>query len=182
MYATDFYEILETLKTNSDLKVRVLAEIDAGNIIGKSTEEDSRKSDFKTILKELVNGQILTLEDSYSEVERRIPRATSRHASDNRTFADGWGERLVRVQLSRFYNQAVLKHLRDEGEEVVFVPHSGHEESTSRCTQELANKEHSIELLLTRLENAYERGDYSDRGAKVPNHPHCTHVVMPKIT
>ena len=122
------------LQDNLELKQRVLTLIKEKPIFGKSIKGDSRVEEFRKILGELVNGNINSLEISYTEVESRLPRSQSIYVSDNRVFASGWAERLVRTHLSRFYNQSVLEELDEGGEEECFIPSSSSSNLSPRCT------------------------------------------------
>ena len=93
-------------------------------------------------------------------------------------FASGWAERLVRTQFSRFYNQAVLQQLTAHGDTECFVPHSASEQASSQCSQLLAGRTHNVQGLLTLLADSYALGQFS-KTPKIPDHPHCTHVVRP---
>ena len=42
----------------------------------------------------------------------------------------------------------------------------------------LANREHEVLMLHTRLVNSYTAGNWC-QDAKIPEHPHCTHVIRP---
>lgn len=177
-YANEFNEILIALNSNSELRRRVVELIQDKPILGKSIEEDTRVNKFREILTELVDGNISSLEESYAKVESVIPRNESRYYSDNRVFASGWAERLVRTQLSKFYNQAILEELKDRGEEECFVPASSSHNLSSRCAI-IQNETYKVEELLQNLIENYENGEY-DSSIKIPEHPHCSHVIRPK--
>lgn len=176
-YARDFYDIPTVLLSNEELRDSVLALIESEPMPGKATEGDGRLDEFRGVLHQIVSGEV-ALEGAYSYVEERIPRASSPHSPNNKVFPLGWGERLVRTQLSRCYNQAVLQSLVEQGETECYVPHSEHEATDSSCTLELADTTQKVEVLLDRLINTYALGNW-DRLVKIPNHPHCTHVVVP---
>ena len=59
-----------------------------------------------------------------------------------------------------------------------FVPHSDEQDASSACTQQLAGGLHSVTMLYTRLLDNYQMGNWL-KEVKIPNHPHCTHVVRP---
>jgi hypothetical protein len=177
-YANEFNEILPSLADNSELRQRVVQLIQTKPIPGKAIEEDTRVNKFRGILIELIEGNISSLEESYSKVEFGIPRDESKYLSDNRVFASGWSERLVRTQLSRFYNQAILEELKDRGEEECFVPASSSHNLSSRC-EIIQNKNYKVHELLKNLITNYENGQF-DQSIKIPEHPHCLHVVKPK--
>lgn len=178
-YAEDFFDIPTALVMNGDLLQLVVSLIESDSIPGKVLEDDSgnRLEVFRHILTELANGEI-GLETAYQQTQTRLPIHTSPHSSNSRVFSDRWAERLVRTQLSRFYNQAVLKQLLEIGAENCFVPHSEAEKLSSSCTQELAGRQHLVSMLYDRLIDNYSNGNFS-REVKIPNHPHCTHVVRP---
>lgn len=177
-YANEFNEILPCLKNNSELRQKAVELIQTKPITGKSIEEDNRVNKFREILVELIEGNIASLEESYAIVESEIPRNESRYFSDNRVFSNGWSERLIRTQLSRFYNQTILEDLKDKGEEECFVPASSSHNLSSRCAI-IQNKNYKVDELLQNLVKNYENEQY-DKSIKIPEHPHCSHVVKPK--
>lgn len=177
-YANEFAEILTALGNNSELRLRVVKLIQTKPILGKAIEEETRVTKFREILIELVEGKISSLEESYLKVEFAIPRSKSKYSYDNRVFANGWSERLVRIQLSRFYNQGVLEKLKDSGDKECFVPASSSHNLSSRCAI-IQNQTYYVDELLQNLINNYDKGQY-DSSIKIPEHPHCSHVIKPK--
>ncbi|HHG0423561.1 TPA: hypothetical protein ACPTCW_000123 [Yersinia enterocolitica] len=177
-FASEFSEIPEALRNNPPLKERVLLLINQKPIVGKVTEGGNRLEAFRKVLASFVNGEI-DFNKALTEVETAIPRYTSIHSGDNRVFASGWPERLLRTQLSRFYNQAVMEEELGKGNTECFVPPSSAEKTSSACSQFLAGKVHDISHLHQLLISSYENGDFSNKGPKIPDHPHCTHVVKP---
>jgi len=176
-YAENFYEIPDVLARNENLRRAMLRLIDTEPMPGKVTEGGNRLEVFRRILRDLTNGEF-DLGEAYLKTQVEIPRHESPHSHNNRVFPQGWAERLVRIQFSRFYNQAVLEQLREEGAEECFVPHSETEAADSPCTLHLAGRKQSVELLFTRLVNSYSKGVWS-KDPKIPDHPHCTHVIKP---
>lgn len=177
IYAQDLYEIPEVLSHNGDLREAVIALVESQPIAGKATEGGDRVNRFRAILIDLFNGDT-NFTEAYHRTERELPRHSSIHRDSNRVFASGWAERLVLTQYSRFYNQAVMEKLINEGYTECYVPHSPGEDVSSPCSQQLAGGNHSLQTLYTRLIESYERGQWT-RKAKIPDHPHCTHVVTP---
>lgn len=173
-WAEDFYEILESLRLKDDLSQRVKQLIANKEIVGKSLKGENRKQYFRDILTDLVDGNI-SLEESYVLVETQISRNSSIYREDNRVFSDHWGERLVRTNLSKFYNQAVLLFMLDNGNTTCFIPHTSYEQGP-RCSL-LAGQKHDARRLLQKLEQAFEEGVLSRD--IIPDYPHCTHVVIP---
>lgn len=178
LYANDFTEIPAALAGNQPLRDAMLALIANQPIAGKATEGDNRLNTFREILHELTTGTI-NIHQAIRRVESELPADSSAYAGNNQVFPHGWAERLVRTQFSRFYNQAVLEELIARGETECFVPHSPSEQGTAPCSQVLAGRTHSVRLLHTLLVDSYGLGHWSDI-PKVPDHPHCTHVVAPK--
>jgi hypothetical protein len=180
-YANEFNEILPSLTDNSELKQKVVELIKTRPIPGKSIEEDIRVNRFRGILVELIKGDISSLEESYAKIESEIPRSESRYSSNNHVFSRGWSERLVRTQLTRFYNQAILEKLKNSGENECFVPASSSRNFSSECAI-IQNKNYKVDELLQNLIKFYENGQFDrvDRSIKIPEHPHCSHVVKPK--
>lgn len=161
LYANDFSQIPTALAKNDRLRRRVVALVAAEPVVGKSTQEPSRLAELREILRELTLGEY-----NIRRVEVRLPPHTSRHGHDRRVFARGWAERLVRTQYSRFYNQAVL------------VPRSPSQDHSTNCSRTIAGRVHRVDELLRNLVTAYANGDFSP-STRIPEHPHCTHVVRP---
>jgi len=174
LYAEQFSDIPEVLAQSATLRDAMLTLIETEPVYGKVTEGDDRLARFKEVLKSLVNADI-SLRDAYLQVEQELPRQTSMYASSNRVFTVDWSERLIKTQYSRFYNQAVLEQLLAQGESQCFIPHSSSEASNSDCTLYLAGNVHDLKTLHNRLMESYGQGNW--QRLKVPDHPHCTHVV-----
>jgi hypothetical protein len=178
MYATQYSEIPSAFAKNDRVRNRALLLIAREAVPGKATEGGTRLDDLRSVLTRIVNGEI-SPSSAYAEIERVLSRQQSVHSSSNRVFATGWGERLIRTQVSRFYNQAFLEIALDDGVKMVFVPHSSEEDGASLCTQVLAGNSHDCHELLSRLVKTYSEGDFTSKDPKIPHHPHCTHVVTP---
>lgn len=176
-YAQEFNQILITLSKNEEIRKYMLHLIDEQPMPGKVTEGVQRLEIFRNILKSLVTEEIDLLK-SFQETESKIPRNSSEHSANNRVFASGWAERLVKTQLSRFYNQSVMEILMSQGQTECFVPHSSDEESNSNCSKYLAGKNHEIKPLYNLLIESYSKGNWI-KDIKIPDHPHCSHVIMP---
>lgn len=176
-YAQEFGEIADVLLANQSLQSRALSLIQNAPIPGKAIEETDRLHSFRSILKNLVQGE-LTILEAYLKTVVEIPRHTSLHSDDRRVFSKNWAERLIRVQLSRFYNQAVMEELLERKETQCYVPHTSSEEKESECTQLLAGKHHSLKKLYDRLIESYEKGNWQT-AVKIPDHPYCSHVIQP---
>lgn len=176
-YAQDFYEIPEAVDENSELQDRVLGLVAEEPIPGKVTEGGDRTETLRNILSAFFEGEI-SLQKSIQRISEELPRHESRHAHSNRVFANGWDERLARTQISRFYNQAVLLTLKEDGENECFIPPSEHEDRDSSCTIQLAGGTAEIDSLLNRLNRAYSEGEWHE-DVMIPDHPHCTHTVTP---
>ena len=178
-YAENFFEIPTALAANDRLRQTVITLIKSEPMPGKVLEDSNgnRLEIFRSILTDLANGTI-DLVNAFQRTREELARQTSPHSSNNRVFSRGWEERQVKTQFSRFYNQAVLKQLQAEGVEMCFVPHSDEQDASSACTQQLAGGLHSVTMLYTRLLDNYQMGNWL-KEVKIPNHPHCTHVVRP---
>jgi hypothetical protein len=177
MYATQYSEIPTAFASEVRIRDRALLLVSRELMPGKATEGGDRLNQLRDLLTRVIEGKI-TPSAACTEVERTIPRENSVHALNNRVFPTSWGERLIRTQVSRLYNQAVLELALEDGIEEVFVPHSSEEEGSSACTQFLAGGRHRTRELLDRLVQAYSQGDFGMKEPKVPHHPHCTHVVV----
>jgi hypothetical protein len=163
---------------NARLKARVLEVLNRDPLPAKALEGGNRLATFKALIARIMSGE-MSIATAYRQAEVDLPRQQSLHSASNRVFPSGWGERLVRTQISRFYNQAVLELVVEDGITSVDVPHSSEEDSSSDCTRLLAGGRHDAKQLLDRLIRAYAQGDFSARDPMIPHHPHCTHVVVP---
>ena len=176
-WAEDFYEIQDTVEKNTALQEKIQSLVSDEPIHGKVLEGDGRTESLRDILAAFFESQA-SLDEAVEMVASALPQNESPHLHDNRVFADGWDERLVRTQASRFYNQAVLENLKEEGNQHCYVPHSAEEDVDTDCTLQLAGNEAEVDTLLDRLVRTYGRADYHNE-VKIPNHPHCTHTVVP---
>lgn len=176
-YAQEFSDIPRALAENETLRNAVLALIDREPMPGKVTEGGDRLTRVRAILRDLVEGRI-GLTQAYRRVDAELPRQASIYAGDNRVFAANWQERLIRTQFSRFYNQAVMEELIGREETRCYVPHSEAEAADSPCSRQLAGAHHDVNTLHRRLVESYGQGNWT-QAVKIPNHPHCTHVVAP---
>lgn len=177
VWANEFAEIPVILAERTDLREAVLGLINEQPMSGKVTEGGNRLGRFREIMTALVGGKI-GLAEAYRRTELELPRLESMYGGNNRVFASGWAERLVRTQYSRFYNQAVMEQLLNDGAVSCFIPHSSDEDPGSKCSRLLAGGSHDLRRLYDRLINSYARGNWANE-LKVPEHPHCTHVVTP---
>lgn len=177
VWAKEFDHIPAALAERTDLRELAIKLIDNQPIPGKVTEGEDRLLRFREILKMLFRGEI-TLHEAYRRTQAELPRANSIHSSNNKVFAEGWAERLVRTQFSRFYNQAVMEQLLSEGQTQCSVPHSSAEDRGSKCSMLLAGRTHELKILYDRLVESYGRGNWT-KDLKIPDHPHCTHVIAP---
>lgn len=106
-----FSEMLSALQKNDKLRDTAIQLIKTVPIPAKATEEKERDEIFRNIMLELVTGKIKSLEDAYRTVEGRLPRSSSKYADNSRVFSSDWAKRHVNTQLSRFYNEALLRSL-----------------------------------------------------------------------
>ncbi len=176
-YAKEFSEIGLVLEERPDLQDAILKLVDVEPMPGKATEGEDRLDRFKSILKRLFLGEV-DLVEACRLTEHELPPGRSIHAGNTRVFPSGWTERLVRTQYSRFYNQVVMVELLSEGYTKCFVPHSTEEDPSTNCSMYLAGGVHDLKVLYERLIDAYSRGNWS-KEVKIPDHPHCTHVITP---
>lgn len=176
-WATYYDEIPEALKTNEEVKRHALSLIPAEPIIAKSLEGDNRTALFREILNEFFNGSI-EQEEAETRIWQELPPSESPHRGDNQLFHDQWAERIIRSQVSRFYNQSVMEFLEERGESEVFVPRSPRQYSDSECTIHLAERQHPISELLEYLYSQQREGNWN-HGVTIPGHANCTHTVVP---
>lgn len=177
-YAVQFSEITTVLAANTQLRAAVDNLAATEPMPGKATEGGNRLNQFRIILRDLIAGRI-GFEEAILRTGQGLPRSESLHAASNKVFATGWEERLVRTQLSRCYNQAVIEMLLAEGHTSGFIPHSSEEDQNSRCTRELAGANQDLSTLFGRLVRVYREGNWNSPPAMIPDHPHCTHTITP---
>lgn len=177
LYANDFTEISDVLSENTELRAAVLSLIDDQPIPAKVMEGGDRLEKFRAIMKSLVQGEI-DLTEAYRRTEIDLSRQVSVYSGNNRVFCKNWAERHVRTQFSRFYNQAVMEKLLADGHTQCFVPHSSAERPDSPCSLKLAGGIHDLKTLYDWLVRSYVEGKWIQE-VKIPDHPHCTHVVVP---
>jgi hypothetical protein len=177
LWANEFSEVLEALRSNTTLRERAITLICGQRMPGKATEGQGRVELARGILCDLVRGDI-NFKCAIARAENELAAEKSPHCDNNRVFCHQWAERFLRTQLSRFYNQAVIELLLENGEVEGLVPHSSGESADSQCAQLLAGGVHTLRLLLQRLVESYEQGHWSS-DVKIPDHPHCTHVIRP---
>lgn len=178
-YAKDFYEIHDALKNNAELTRKTLDLIQNEPISGKVTTGGSRLDDFREILIDFFD-QKIDLNTAIIETERKLPRNQSMYSANSQVFPSGWAERLVRTQVSRFYNQAVLELIIESGSDDCFIEHSTNEQGSSKCSQQLAGTTQSAQVMLERLKSSYGDGNWG-KDLKLPEHPHCTHTFSPVV-
>jgi len=176
-YASEFNEILTALSNNSTLRTKVIGLIETKPINNKAIEEKEREEKFKSILKTLVNRDILGLEYTYTKISENIPASESKYANNPSVFSKDWEEKLVRTHLSRFYNHAVLEELQENGKLECFIPSAESEFQNFSCMH-AKDTTCNINELLQNLIDHYEFGK-NNASLKIPEHPHCNHVVRP---
>jgi len=177
IFASEFRDIPDAIAENTDLRDVIYELVGEQPIPSKVLEEPERLARFRQILEILVSREI-DVSEAVRRTERYIPRQESIHRVSDRVFPDGWASELVRTQFSRFYNQALMMQLLAEGHTKCFVPHSSEEVANSPCSQQLAGREHELGVLYQRLIDYYSAGEWSAE-PRIPDNPHCTHVVRP---
>lgn len=165
------------LNKNLALKSKILNLVKIEPIVGKVLEGDKRLNDFREILENFFN-LIISLDSAILEIEQKLKRSESIYYNNNRVFPSGWAERLIRTQISRFYNQAVLTSIIEKGDDSCTVEQSLHEQPDSKCSQQLVGTIQSANIMLSRLKLAYGEGNWNN-DLKLPDHPHCTHTFVP---
>jgi len=175
-YALDFRGIPDVLAQNATIRNKVAALVASEPMPGRVTEGGTRVEQSRAILQSFVAGDI-DLREAYRRTAAELPRSTSIHASSNRVFADGWAERHVRTQLSRFYNHAVMEMLLAEGITTGRVAHSRDEEHD--CGLIRGGPTFDLTGLRDRSVAAYRDGNWDGPGPRIPDHPHCTHAISP---
>lgn len=176
-FATEFRGIPAALAQEDALRILMVDLISNRPILGKSVEGVGRAEKLRQILIGVATARI-PLETAAAEVRNQLPRTASPHSTDNRVFPTNWAERLVTVQFSRFYSQAVLTHLVGSSVETCLIPHAEEENPAGRCAMFYAGKPHHTVDLLKSLVDAYEKGLWSEE-VRVPAHPDCHHVAAP---
>lgn len=176
-FAKEFRDIPSTLAANGELCEAILKLVQSEPMPGKATEGANRIDLFRPILESFFKGEI-DLKIAISDTESKLPRSMSPYSDSNRVFATGWAERLVRTQISRFYNQAVLQYILASGHTTCRIHHSSDEAGTSNCSQLLAGTTQDASIMLERLIENYRDGVWG-KEVKIPDHPHCTHTIFP---
>lgn len=154
LYATDFTEIPTALANNRNVRHRMITLVASEPIVGKAIEEPNRLPIFREILRELTLGNV-NIHGAIRRVSSDLPPGRSSYGHDRRVFPQGWEERIIRTQYSRFYNQAVLDELFDKGTQKCFVPHSSSEQPTNECSLRIAGRAHEVAELRHNLRQAY---------------------------
>lgn len=173
-YAYEFNDILPVLSVNAPLRQKVIVLINSKPICHKAIEECAREAKFRQILADLVNRNILSVEFACKKIKKEIPMEQSIHDPEDRTFLNGWEERLVRLHLSRFYNHVILDDLSQNGEEECFIPLP---EEKADCIHD-DNRKFKVDELLSNMIKFYDLGDPQIK-SKIPEHANCPHVVIP---
>lgn len=176
-FAREFKEIAAALAQEDALRIRVINLVRSRPILGRAVEGPGRADELRSILELLAAGRI-TVGEAGAQTQQRLPRASSPYASDNRVFASDWADRLIRVQFSRFYNQAVLEQLSEAAVVDCVVAHATEEQPGGTCAQNVAGRRLPVAELLSNLVAAYEQDAWDER-IRVPRGPHCHHVVSP---
>lgn len=180
IWAKHFYEIETVLGERTDIVEEMVLLIEREPIHAKVLEGKGRQEKLKEILIEVVRRK-RQLKDSYIWLERQLGRVGSSHEINNRVFPNGWGERVIRDNFSRFYNHAVMNLLLKDGHTKCYIPVSPYSDMDSKCSHSLSDGEHEIYPLLASLVDTYSNGNYSNKNPRIPDHPHCTHVVHPVV-
>lgn len=177
VFAEEFGDIQRILTLNTDLKDEVYALVQSAHVHAKVLEGSNRLDRFRGIMERLVAEEI-DLAEAVRRTERYLSPRDSPYSRNAKVFPSGWAIKLVRTELSRFYNQAVAEQLLREGATRCFVAHSSAERSESKCSQFLAGKDHDLRELYAKLTKNFGNGDW-DTELRIPNHPYCTHVIAP---
>ena len=176
-WATYCSEIPSALSDNDEVRSHSLELIAKEPLMAKSLEGGTRKDDFRDILAEF-NRDAIDRDTAEKRVLQELPASESPHRGNSHVFNNQWAERLIRSQVSRFYNQAVLEVLEEQGHSECFVPHSPSEDRDSDCTIQLAGGTHSVSDLLRFLYSQQRQRNWND-GVTIPGHANCTHTVVP---
>jgi hypothetical protein len=180
-WATYYDEIPEALENNDSVRSHALELIAQEPILGGAVEGGTRTDDFRNILDDVFRGEE-SLSAAETRVERELPKSESPNSHDTQnTFNQQWAERLVRMQASRFYNQSVFEILQENGESHCYIHRSPDQDADSGCTRLLSETEQPISDLLHYLYSQQRDGNWDD-GVTIPDHPNCTHTVVPVYT
>jgi hypothetical protein len=176
-WAEYYSEIPEAIESSNELKNKVSDLVKSRPIHGKKVEGGDREEKLKNILSGFFEGNY-GFEQAYDKTYRELPERESTYAGNSQVFRSNWNESIVRMQVSRFYNQGVLHLLKERGEDECFVPYSPDQYPDSECTVKLAGGTAKVDVLLGRLERKYDEADYSTP-VTIPSRPNCTHTVVP---
>ena len=180
-YAKEFSEIKDCIVINKKIKQRMIKLINIKRIYGYVVEEENRERELKLILEKFCNNDEYLLNNGVTEIREKITRSESKYSNNNNVFRKTWENQLLKNQISRFYNQAVLEILHDEGDEKFFVYPSKDQDPSGKCSIKFINKEWSINEILVNIERNYDEGKY-DNSFKLPEHVNCSHVASPITT
>lgn len=186
-YANDFSDIQLVLEYDNHLrqsiKGLILNQIMTGNVfVSKADEDQIRIDKFRAILC-LYFSCTIDFYQAKIETEIKLNRKDSCYENDNRTFCTNWSSRLLRTQISRFYNEAILNQLIADGEQFCYIAHSKmkvkNESSKFPLCACLVDKMLDPIELLDNLVDAYGGNCNYKAEPKIPSHPHCTHTIQP---
>jgi hypothetical protein len=169
-FAREFRDIPTALAQEDELRIRMIVLIALRPIHAKSVEGRGRVDVLREVLRDLAAGR-LSLGQAATTLRMRAPEQSSPHAGNNRVFTRNWAERLVADQFSRFYNQAVLEHLRAVGVEQCVVSHAADEDPVGVCATSIAGRSHLVKDLHSALVAAYELNKWDGGVLRVPSHP-----------
>ncbi|MGV8162478.1 MAG: hypothetical protein ACP5N2_04075 [Candidatus Nanoarchaeia archaeon] len=176
-YASEFCEIQTALTNNASLRKRTVDLIKIKQIHNPTIEEEDRLKIFRDILVDFVTGEILSLDFTYARVEQKLPKIESKYAKDNKIFTKHWKEHLVKTQLSRFYNHAVLEELAENNYKECFIPPAESAFHNYACMHS-TNAKCDVQELLQNIIDHYELNKENIH-LILPEHPDCAHVVAP---
>lgn len=174
-YASAYSEIDSAISTNIAVKnemLRLLSSIP--QLAGKALQVQNNSSTFKALLNDYLQGT-KTLAQLHSGMSSMSTTA------DNRTFATNWETRLIETTINFLYSHSVGTVLLALGQADCHVPHTNTEQGNSHCTANMAGRNFNIPTILATNYGAYVNGIFVVPQDKIPNHPHCSHVVAPKI-
>jgi hypothetical protein len=115
VWATGHADLLETLVNRSELKRLMLHLIATERILEPELETPHRLGEFRRLLTAFLRDRSSDLTLVATRLESRLSPQDAVYRHSAGLFEPGWGARLLRRQLLRFYNQAVLRTLTDDG-------------------------------------------------------------------
>jgi len=176
-WAHHYQEIPNAIRNNDSLQAKIADIIPGSPIHGGKVEGGDREQKAREILIDFFDCEF-EYQEAYQRVLRDLPEHESPNAGNNQIFSSDWNQSLIRMHTVRFYNQGAFLQMKELGYSECYIPHSPHEDRSSKCTKKLAGDSWNINPLLERLEERYDNANYNT-AVTIPSRPNCTHTPIP---